>query len=103
VGPQLQGPLQPLLDDAWQEAALPERLRLQGLWIEVEVEKELGFKSKRDIEAFGVAEFVEACKERVRRFAAIQTDQSIRMGYWMDWTTATSRTQTRTTTRSGRF
>jgi isoleucyl-tRNA synthetase len=57
----------------------------QGLWIEVEVEKEMGFKSKRDIEKFGVAEFVEACKERVRRFADIMTHQSIRLGYWMDW------------------
>src|SRR5262249_36319857 len=45
----------------------------QGLWIEVEVEKEMGFKSKRDIETFGIAEFVEACKERVRRFSRIQT------------------------------
>src|SRR3954451_13699569 len=36
----------------------------QVLWIEVEVEKELGFGSKRDIEAFGVDRFVEMCKER---------------------------------------
>src|SRR3954452_25367983 len=57
----------------------------QGLWIEVEVEKELGFKNKHDIETFGVAEFVEACKERVQRFARIMSDQSIRLGYWMDW------------------
>ena len=57
----------------------------QGLWVEVEVEKEKGFASKRDIEAFGIDNFVEACKERVRRFAAMQTDQSIRLGYWMDW------------------
>jgi isoleucyl-tRNA synthetase len=57
----------------------------QGLWIEVEVEKELGFTSKKDIERFGIAEFVEACKERVRRFSAIQTEQSKRLGYWMDW------------------
>jgi isoleucyl-tRNA synthetase len=57
----------------------------QGLWVEVEVEKELGLKSKRDIEQFGVAEFVERCKERVLRFAKRQTDQSIRLGYWMDW------------------
>ncbi|MBI2936292.1 MAG: isoleucine--tRNA ligase, partial [Chloroflexi bacterium] len=57
----------------------------QGLWIEVEVEKELGFRSKRDIEAYGIDRFVEQCKERVRKFAAIQTDQSIRLGYWMDW------------------
>ena len=57
----------------------------QGLWVEVEVEKELGFKSKRDIEAYGVARFVEQCKERVRKYSRIQTEQSIRLGYWMDW------------------
>ncbi len=57
----------------------------QGLWIEVEVEKELGFTSKRDIEKYGIARFVEKCKERVRKFAGIQTQQSIRLGYWMDW------------------
>jgi isoleucyl-tRNA synthetase len=57
----------------------------QGLWVEVEVEKELGLKSKRDIEALGVDRFVELCKERVRRFAAVQTEQSIRLGQWMDW------------------
>ena len=57
----------------------------QGLWVEVEVEKELGFKSKRDIEAFGIAEFVKRCKQRALRFAAVQTEQSIRLGYWMEW------------------
>ncbi len=57
----------------------------QGLWVEVEVERELGFKSKRDIERLGIDRFVEACKARVRRFAAIQTEQSIRIGQWMDW------------------
>mgnify|MGYP001229794604 CR=1 FL=1 len=57
----------------------------QGLWVEVEVEKELGFKSKRDIERYGVAEFVERCKARVLRFAGVQTQQSLRLGYWMDW------------------
>ncbi|MDP9472086.1 MAG: class I tRNA ligase family protein, partial [Chloroflexota bacterium] len=57
----------------------------QGLWVEVEVEKELGLKSKRDIESFGIAEFVQRCKERVWKYAARQTEQSIRLGYWMDW------------------
>ncbi len=57
----------------------------QGLWIEVEVEKELGFKSKREIEELGVAEFVKRCKQRALRFAAVQVEQSIRLGYWMDW------------------
>jgi len=57
----------------------------QGLWVEVEVEKQLGFKSKRDIEDYGLADFVLRCKERVLHYAAVQTDQSVRLGYWMDW------------------
>ncbi len=57
----------------------------QGLWVEVEVEKEMGFKSKKDIEKFGIEKFVEACKERVRKYSQIQTNQSIRLGQWMDW------------------
>ena len=57
----------------------------QGLWVEVEVEKALNFKTKRDIESFGIGNFVEKCKERVRKYSAIQTAQSIRLGYWMDW------------------
>jgi isoleucyl-tRNA synthetase len=57
----------------------------QGLWVEVEVEKELGFKTKLDIEVFGIAEFVQLCKERVYKFAKRMIEQSIRLGYWMDW------------------
>jgi len=57
----------------------------QGLWVEVEVEKEKGFKSKKDIEKYGIDKFVNDCKERVLKYSAIQTDQSIRLGQWMDW------------------
>ena len=57
----------------------------QGLWVEVLVEKEKGFTSKRDIERMGLAEFVNTCKQRVLNFSAIMTEQSIRLGYWMDW------------------
>lgn len=57
----------------------------QGLWVEVEVEKALGFNSKRDIEAFGLDNFARACKERVLKYAAVQTAQSERLGQWMDW------------------
>ncbi|MDQ7797722.1 MAG: isoleucine--tRNA ligase [Candidatus Edwardsbacteria bacterium] len=57
----------------------------QGLWVEVEVEKELGFKSKKDIETYGIDKFVEKCKERVDKFSQVQTEQSRRLGYWMDW------------------
>jgi isoleucyl-tRNA synthetase len=57
----------------------------QGLWVEIEVEKELGFSSKREVEAFGIENFVDMCKERVLKYSKVQTDQSIRLGYWMDW------------------
>ncbi|MBW2734781.1 MAG: isoleucine--tRNA ligase [Deltaproteobacteria bacterium] len=57
----------------------------QGLWVEVEVEKELGFTSKRQVEEFGIDRFVEACKARVHKYSAVQTEQSIRLGMWMDW------------------
>jgi len=57
----------------------------QGLWVEVEVERELGFTCKKDIEAYGLEKFINTCKERVRKFSQIQTEQSVRLGYWMDW------------------
>jgi isoleucyl-tRNA synthetase len=69
----------------------------QGLWVEVEVEKELKAEGKkldlkRDIEDLvpgdpfaSIDYFVQRCKARVDKFARVQTDQSIRLGYWMDW------------------
>ena len=57
----------------------------QGLWVEVEVEKELGFKTKREVEEHGIEKFVNLCKERVRKYSAVQTEQSKRLGMWMDW------------------
>ncbi|MFN2183416.1 MAG: class I tRNA ligase family protein, partial [Anaerolineae bacterium] len=67
-------------DQRWQNG-----FDCQGLWVEVEVEKEQGFKTKRDIEAFGLDAFVNLCKQRVLEYAAVQTQQSVRLGYWMDW------------------
>jgi isoleucyl-tRNA synthetase len=67
-------------DERWQNG-----FDCQGLWVEVNVERELGFTSKRDIEAYGIAEFVNLCKQRVLTYAARQTEQSIRLGMWMDW------------------
>ena len=57
----------------------------QGLWVEVEVEKSMGLGTKRDIRDFGIEKFVRACKERVLTYAARQTEQSIRLGYWCNW------------------
>mgnify|MGYP003379308402 CR=1 FL=1 len=67
-------------DQRWQNG-----FDCQGLWVEVNVEKDLGFATKKDIEAYGLAPFVTLCKQRVLKFAAVQTDQSIRLGMWMDW------------------
>ncbi|HBH50333.1 MAG TPA: isoleucine--tRNA ligase [Planctomycetaceae bacterium] len=57
----------------------------QGLWVEVEVEKQLSLGTKNSIGEFGIDRFSQACKQRVLNFAARQTEQSIRLGYWMDW------------------
>ncbi len=57
----------------------------QGLWVEVEVEKQLGLGTKTAVHEFGIDNFVNECKRRVLRFAARQTEQSQRLGYWMDW------------------
>lgn len=75
----------------------------QGLWVEVEVEKELKLHSKKDIENLvpydptspnssveaskkaSIAKFVQLCKDRVYKFSGVQTEQSKRLGYFMDW------------------
>jgi isoleucyl-tRNA synthetase len=67
------------------EARYQNGFDCQGLWVEVEVEKAKGFSSKEDIEDYGLAPFVLDCKQRVLTYAARQTDQSIRLGFWMDW------------------
>ncbi|NLL56288.1 MAG: isoleucine--tRNA ligase [Clostridiales bacterium] len=57
----------------------------QGLWVEVETEKEAGIKDKRGIEEYGLDKFTEACMQRVKHFSDIITKQSKRLGQWMDW------------------
>jgi len=55
-----------------------------GLPVEVAVEKELGLTGKRDIEAYGVAEFNARCRESVLRYVGAWQQMSRRMGYWAD-------------------
>jgi len=57
----------------------------QGLWVEVEVERSLGLNSKHEIEDYGLAEFAARCRERVAEYSKVLTDQSRRLGMWMDW------------------
>jgi isoleucyl-tRNA synthetase len=55
-----------------------------GLPVEIEVEKEIGTSGKRDIEAFGVAEFNERCRVSVRRYVRDWEELTRRIGFWID-------------------
>ena len=55
-----------------------------GLPVELEIEKELGFQSKEDIERFGVAEFNERCRESVLRYIDEWNRLTERIGFWID-------------------
>lgn len=59
-----------------------------GLPVEIEVEKELKFNGKKDIEAFGIAEFNAKCRESVLRHVDAFTQMTERMGYWVDFANA---------------
>lgn len=58
---------------------------MHGLPIEVKVEKELGFRTKRDIENLGIEEFVKKCMEYALRNKELMTEQFKKLGIWMDW------------------
>ncbi len=55
-----------------------------GLPVEVEVEKELGFKGKPDIEKYGIEAFNKACKASVNRYVDLFEQLTTRIGYWLD-------------------
>jgi isoleucyl-tRNA synthetase len=55
-----------------------------GLPVELEVEKEIGSTSKRDIEAFGIAGFVQRCRESVTRYVDDWERLTERIGFWID-------------------
>jgi len=57
----------------------------QGLWIEVGVEHELGFNSKREIEEYGLDKFARKCRDAVVWSAEELWKGSKRLGMWMDW------------------
>ena len=55
-----------------------------GLPVEIQVEKELGLKTKRDIEQFGIAAFNKKAKESVWRYKDEWERLTRRMGFWID-------------------
>jgi isoleucyl-tRNA synthetase len=59
-----------------------------GLPVEVAVERELGLSGKPQIEAYGIAEFNERCRESVWRHVDAFEEMTERMGYWVDMSQA---------------
>ena len=55
-----------------------------GLPIENHVEKKLGLKTKKDIEALGIEKFNQTCRESVRENEAAVTDLTSKMGQFID-------------------
>ncbi len=55
-----------------------------GLPVELAIEKELGLHSKGDIEAYGIAEFNERCRQSVQRYVGDWTELTRRAGVWID-------------------
>ncbi len=55
-----------------------------GLPVELEIEKELGFTTKHDIERYGIAEFNAKCRESVLRYIDEWNDLTERIGFWID-------------------
>ncbi|HTK33342.1 MAG TPA: class I tRNA ligase family protein [Candidatus Paceibacterota bacterium] len=55
-----------------------------GLPVELQVEKELGLKSKKEIESYGIAAFNQKCKDSVWTYVHEWEDFTNRMGYWVD-------------------
>ncbi len=59
-----------------------------GLPVELEVERELGFSGKKDIEAYGIAAFNERCRKSVLRYIDLWKRFTERIAYWVDQTDA---------------
>jgi isoleucyl-tRNA synthetase len=55
-----------------------------GLPVELEVEKQLGISSKDEIEAYGIAEFNERCRESVFTYVEEWNRLTERIGFWID-------------------
>ena len=55
-----------------------------GLPVELEVEKALGLDGKEQIEEYGIAPFIEKCKESVWKYKGMWEDFSRKVGFWAD-------------------
>jgi isoleucyl-tRNA synthetase len=56
-----------------------------GLGVEIEIEKKHGFRSKREIESYGIEKFCEECRAGAFEVEGVWLEMSRRMGYWLDY------------------
>ena len=56
-----------------------------GVPIEFQIEKEIGSKSKKDIEVYGIKKFVDKCKEYATKHIGIMNQEFQNLGVWMNW------------------
>jgi isoleucyl-tRNA synthetase len=73
-----------LPDDAGHDVPRKGGWDCHGLPVEIEVEKELGLTNKHEIEAFGVAEFTQRCRDSVSRYVEDWAALTERSGVWID-------------------
>ena len=55
-----------------------------GLPVELEIEKQIGINGKEQIEKYGIAPFIELCKENVWKYKGMWEDFSFQVGFWAD-------------------
>ena len=55
-----------------------------GLPVEIEIEKQLGLKNKKDIDKYGIAKFNEKCRESVWKYKTEWDNLTERIGFWID-------------------
>jgi isoleucyl-tRNA synthetase len=56
-----------------------------GVPIEFQIEKEIGSKSRKDIEKYGVKKFIDRCKKFATRFIGVMNKEFENLGVWMDF------------------
>ncbi len=67
--------------DVWDQPGYDSH----GTPIEYQVEKKLGFSSKKDIEAYGAARFIRECRGFATKYIDVMSREFANLGVWMDW------------------
>ena len=58
---------------------------MHGLPIEVNVEQSLNIKNKKEIERYGIDNFITKCKESAKEYQKTMTEEFKELGVWLDW------------------